>query len=134
MAAAAVLAALAIMGAALRARTRQTVVGTVGTWDCGYVEPRTTMQYSSSSFAQMLVRYFSWALWPDEHGPRLAGVFPRPASFHSDVPDVVLDRVVWPAARGVGRGVRWLRWLQRGSINVYLLYILITLVVLLSWR
>ena len=90
--------------------------------------------YSSSSFAQMLVRYFSWALRPDEHAPELAGVFPGRVSFHSDVPDVVLDRVVWPAARSVGRGFRWLRWLQRGSLNVYLLYILITLVVLLSWR
>jgi hydrogenase-4 component B len=134
MVAVALLAVLAISGAALRARVRGAVAGSVGTWDCGYAEPGTTMQYSSSSFAETLVRMFSWALWPDERAPTISGMFPRRASFHSDVPDVVLDRVVRPAARGVGRVFWWLRWLQRGSINVYLLYILITLVLLLLWR
>jgi hypothetical protein len=61
-------------------------------------------------------------------------VFPRRTSFHSHVPDLVLDRGVYPAARGVGRAFAWMRWLQLGSINAYLLYVLIALVALLSWR
>ena len=130
----AVLAVLGVLAAVLRARTWQAVPGTVGTWDCGYAEPGPRMQYSSSSFAGMLVGMFSWALWPDERTPTILGLFPRRASFHSDVPDVVLERVARPAVRGVGRVFRWLRWLQRGSINMYLLYILITLVALLLWR
>jgi hydrogenase-4 component B len=133
MAAVAVLLALGIVGAVLRARTRRAAPATVGTWDCGYAAPGVTMQYSSSSFAQTLVRTFSWALRPDEHAPAVLGVFPGPASFHSHVPDVVLDRVVRPAAHGVARVFGWLRWLQRGSINAYLLYILITVVLLLLW-
>jgi hypothetical protein len=92
------------------------------------------MQYSSSSFAQMLVRTLAWALWPDERVPAIAGLFPHRASFHSQVPDVVLDRIALPVARGVGRVFRWLRWVQLGSINAYLLYILLTLVLLLAWR
>jgi hydrogenase-4 component B len=134
MAAVVVLAAIGLTGVFLRARTRRLVVGTVGTWDCGYAEPGTTMQYSSSSFAQTLVRLLSWALRPDEHSPKMHGVFPRSVSFRSHVPDVVLDRVLIPAARGVGRVFSWLRWLQRGSVHAYLLYILITLVLLLMWR
>jgi hypothetical protein len=134
MAAVAVLAALGVTGSVLSARKGQATVGTVGTWDCGYAAPGITMQYSSSSFAQTLVRVFSWALWPDEHSPKLQGVFPEGTSFHSHVPDVVLDRAVRPAVRGVGRVFSWLRWLQRGSVNAYLLYILITLVLLLLWR
>ena len=50
------------------------------------------------------------------------------------VPDLVLDRAVYPVARSVGRVFAWMRWLQLGSINAYLLYILITLVALLLWR
>jgi hydrogenase-4 component B len=123
---------LGLAGAALHARTRRAAAA--GTWDCGYAAPAATMQYTSSSFAQMLVRIFSWALWPEERSPRIAGVFPRGAAFHSDVPDVVLDRGVLPAARSMERLFSWLQWLQRRSINVYLLYILITLVSLLLWR
>ncbi|MEW6272287.1 MAG: hydrogenase, partial [Thermodesulfobacteriota bacterium] len=116
------------------ARLRGTVPGPVGTWDCGYAAPRATMQYSSSSFAQMLVRMFSWTLRPDVHRPGSQGVFPAPASFHSDVPDVVLDRAMRPLARAVDRVFWWLRRAQYGSINAYLLYILVALVLLLSWR
>ena len=133
-AALAVLAAAGTTGAVLWMSTRRAVGGTVGTWDCGYAAPATTMQYSSSSFGQMLVKMFSWALWPDAHAPRIDGMFPSRTSFHSHVPDLVLDRAIYPAARGVGRVFSWMRWLQLGSINVYLLYILITLVALLLWR
>lgn len=134
MAAVAVIAALVLTAVVLGVRTRRALVGMVGTWDCGYAAPSTTMQYSSSSFAQTLVRVFSWALRPDEHAPKIYAVLPRRVSFESHVPDVVLDRAVRPAARGVGRLFSWLRWLQRGSVNAYLVYILITLVLLLLWR
>jgi hydrogenase-4 component B len=133
-AAVALLAALGIAGALLSARTRRMPVRTVDTWDCGYAAPRPTMQYSSSSFAQSLVRIFSWALRPDEHLPRIQGVFPGAASFHSHVPDVALDRLARPAARHVGRLFARLRRLQGGSVNAYLLYILLTVVTLLLWR
>lgn len=133
-AALALLATLGLVGAALAARLRGAGTRDVGTWDCGYAAPRATMQYSSSSFAQTLVRTFSWALRPEVHRPGSQGVFPPPAPFHSHVPDVVLDRAVRPLARAVERVFWWLRRAQYGSINAYLLYILVALVLLLSWR
>lgn len=133
-AAVAILAALGVLGALLGMSTRRAVGGTVGTWDCGYAAPVATMQYSSSSFGQMLVHLFSWALWPVEHQPGIRGPFPRRTTFLSHVPDLVLDQAVYPAARGIGRVFAWMRWLQLGSINAYLLYILMTLVALLVWR
>jgi hydrogenase-4 component B len=134
VAAVALFALIAILVSALSARTRRSVADTVGTWDCGYAAPQVTMQYSASSFAQTIVRMFSWVLRPDAHAPRASGVFAGPASFHSHVPDVVLDRTVRPLASGVGRVFTWLRRMQHGSINAYVLYILVALVVLLSWR
>jgi hydrogenase-4 component B len=130
----ALLAALATIGFILGSRTRRSPAEAVGTWDCGYVAPAATMQYSSSSFAQTLVRILSWALWPEEQAPQIRGVFAQAASFHSEVPDVVLDRAIRPATRAVDCIFSWLRRLQHGSINAYLLYILITLVLLLLWR
>jgi hydrogenase-4 component B len=106
----------------------------IGTWDCGYVAPGPTMQYSSSSFAQTLVGLFSWALRPKVKNPDTRGLFPHPDAFTSNVDDVVLDSVLIPAAELGTRAARRLKWVQRGSMQAYLLYILLTLIVLFFWR
>ncbi len=103
------------------------------TWDCGYSEPTPRMQYTSSSFARGLVAFFAWALPPEVHAPRLFPLFPSSAAFESHVPDTVLDRALLPALR---RG-QWLlgfaRYIQNGRVQIYLLYIGVTLVALLAW-
>jgi hydrogenase-4 component B len=106
----------------------------IGTWDCGYVAPGPTMQYSSSSFAQTLVGLFSWALRPKVKNPDTRGLFPHHDAFTSNVDDVVLDSVLIPAAELGTRAARRLKWVQRGSMQAYLLYILLTLIVLFFWR
>jgi hydrogenase-4 component B len=106
----------------------------VGTWDCGYALPTARMQYTSSSFAEMLVRMFGWALRPRVHRPATLPLFPGPERFHSHVPETVLDELLLPASRAVGRGLGWFRWVQRGSVHAYLVYILATLVGLLIWQ
>jgi len=106
----------------------------VGTWDCGYAAPRARMQYTSSSFADMLVRLFAWALRPARHAPKFTEYFPQQAAFDSHVPDTVLDRGVRPLFRIVGRVADRVRMLQAGRIHLYLLYILATLLVLLLFR
>jgi formate hydrogenlyase subunit 3/multisubunit Na+/H+ antiporter MnhD subunit len=116
---------------ALRNRIRSNPGAPVGTWDCGYAAPSPSMQYSSSSFAQMLVQVFAWVLRPREHRPVLDDLFPVPQSFETRVDDAVLDGVVLPASRSVSRVLDRAHLLQQGRIQMYLLYILITLVVLL---
>jgi hydrogenase-4 component B len=121
------------LGAWLLARTRRALAG-VGTWDCGFAAPTARMQYTSSSFAEMLVDMFRWALRPTVHlhGPR--GLFPTKGHFASHVPDTVLDRMLVPGSRATARGLHWLRWVQRGSVHAYLLYVLATLLWLLIWH
>jgi len=130
--------ALLALATWLVARTRPTSRGVaeprIGTWDCGYAAPSPRMQYTSSSFAQGLVSLYGWALRPKVHRPSLGGPFAGEASFSSHVPDVVLDRLLVPAARTTGRGLGWFRWLQRGSVHAYLIYILATLVWLMLWQ
>src|SRR5438309_2276169 len=69
------------------------------TWGCGYAAPTPRMQYTSSSFAQMLVALFAWALRPRLHKPAHLPLFPAEADFHSTVPDTVLEEAVLPAFR-----------------------------------
>lgn len=124
-----------LVGAFLvRRNLRRTPSAQTGTWDCGYVAPGPTMQYSSSSFAQTIVGLFSWALRPKVSNPDTRGFFPHPEAFTSHVADVVLDSVLIPAAEAGTRAARRLKWVQRGSMQAYLLYILLTLIVLFSWR
>ncbi|HEY6909279.1 MAG TPA: proton-conducting transporter membrane subunit [Myxococcales bacterium] len=131
LAAVLLLGTLLLAGAALAFRVRR--ASAAPTWDCGYAVPTARMQYTSSSFAQMLVGMFAFALRPEERAPRVDGPFPPSAAYHGSVPDVVLDRAVAPALRAAGRAFEWLRFIQRGDVQAYLTYILLTLVLFLVW-
>ena len=104
------------------------------TWDCGYAAPTPRMQYTASSFADGLVGLLP--LGPLARGASAQscrGCFPRRASFESHVPDPVLDRAATPSLRLDRRAPPCSAWLQAGQLHVYLLYILLTLLVLLVW-
>ena len=58
----ALVAAAALLLGALATRGR--MAPRLGTWDCGYARPTREMQYTASSFAQMLVAIFGWVLRP----------------------------------------------------------------------
>jgi hydrogenase-4 component B len=127
-------AALGLLSLVLWLRLRKSVVTTGATWGCGYAAPTPRMQYTASSFAQMLVWLFSWALRPRIHRPRVHGLFPRPTDFHSETPDAVLDEAVLPGFRLGARLSARLRVIQQGSIQGYLLYIFLALLALMLWR
>jgi hypothetical protein len=59
------------------------------------------------------------------------GLFAKPTEFNSGVPDVVLDRGLRPAFGSAEWLLAWARVFQRGPIQVYLLYILGILLMLL---
>jgi hydrogenase-4 component B len=103
------------------------------TWGCGFAAPTVRMQYTSSSFAQMLVGIFAWALRPHTHLPGRLELFPQRREFQSHVPDTVLEGVL-PAFTFSAWLLTWARVFQGGRIHVYLLYIFVTLLVLLICR
>ena len=126
-------AALALTGLLLSARLRGSIVTTGPTWGCGYVAPTPRMQYTSSSFVEMLVGLFGWALRPRTHLPRVMALFPQRTDFHSEIRDPVLDEAVLPTFRFVASRFAWFRVFQQGRIQVYLLYIFGALLALLLW-
>jgi len=126
IAAVAAIAVLAVMVATRRAATAVT-------WDCGYAQPTPRMQYTASSTARGLVGFFSWAMPPVVHEPRPFPLFPAAAAFESHVPDTVLDRALLPSLRGIQWFLGFARYFQHGRVQLYLLYLVVTLVVLLAW-
>ena len=133
LAAAALLAFVGAVGVVLSWRLRAGVSSVAPTWDCGYAAPTARMQYSSSSFAEMLVGLFRWALRPSFHRERPVGFFPSPTRFESHVDDAVLDQLLRPAISSVGAWLSRLRWLQPGSLHLYILYVVCALVLGLVW-
>jgi hydrogenase-4 component B len=121
-------AAVAVVLTRVTSRERSTFGAT---WDCGYAAPSRRMQYTSSSFAEGLVGFFSWALRPSVHFDAPAGLFPPPASFHTHVADTVLERAVLPLTHTGARTLRWFRWVQHGNLQLYLVYVLATVLVLI---
>jgi len=105
----------------------------LATWGCGYRFPAPRMQYTASSFADSLVRLFRFGLWSERHGGEVAGLFPEREEFSSHTPDLVLDRTLSPAFSGLAWLFRRLRSLiQNGVAAIYLLYVALTLIVLLT--
>lgn len=102
------------------------------TWGCGYLVPTSRMQYSASSFAEMLVGLFSGLLLPHQHQPTISGPFPKPDRFESHLPETVLERLYLPFMAWANRKLGVIRHLQHGHLHLYILYILFTLLVLLS--
>jgi hydrogenase-4 component B len=103
----------------------------VGTWDCGYAEPSKRMQYTGSSFGDFLANMFRFILWPKSQEPNVSGLFPRRVHFKRVIADTVLDRLVLPLFRFAGYYLPMVRVFQRGNLHMYVLYILVTLIVLL---
>ena len=98
---------------------------------CGYAVPTPRMQYTSSSFAQMLVALFGWCAAPAF--PQ-AGESPAISSKSRFSQRHTRYRTGRSRGAGLSPGA-WLcskfRVLQQGSIQTYLLYIFIALIALL---
>jgi NADH:ubiquinone oxidoreductase subunit 5 (subunit L)/multisubunit Na+/H+ antiporter MnhA subunit len=108
-------------------------VETAVTWDCGYVKPYARMEYTSSSFAQPLLRVFQMFVHTRKKFEPPQGLFPKTASFESETPDIARVGLFKPLFLGIDHILSWFRWLQHGRIHLYVLYIVITLLVLLVW-
>jgi len=117
----------------LSGRLRAQTVRKGLTWDCGYARPTGRMQYTGSSLGNTLVELTAFLVWPKRCRTALRGLFPRPSAFKSLVQDTVLDRLVLPIFKTVGRFLPQLRVLQQGQTHVYVLYILLVMIVLLIW-
>ena len=100
-------------------------IRTAETWGCGYPQPTPRMQYTASSFAAPLAGVFGGLAGVREH--RGATVF------HSHPVDLLLDGVMLPSWRRVQRLALRLRPMQQGRLHVYLIYVVVTVVALLSY-
>ncbi len=112
---------------------KRRVVATSPTWGCGYAAPAATMQYTGSSFSDPVTALFRPVLRSTEHLEPPRGFFPAAGTFATCTSDLA-ERALWvPLFGGAARGLATLRFLQGGRLQHYLLFLLLTLLVLLGW-
>jgi hydrogenase-4 component B len=130
---AALLGVVGLSSVLLRRRATAASTASAGTWDCGYAQPTTRMQYTSSSFAETAVRLLSAVLRPKTDRPEIQGLFPARSRFASRVDDLILDGFIVPGLRKLEQQIVRVRKFQHGRIQEYILYILVALLLLLFW-
>jgi len=117
--------------AAFVLRRRLIPVSKASTWGCGYARPTPRIQYTGSSFGDFVIGLFAWVLLPRQKSVQLHELFPQRDAYASQTGDVVLDRGVVPSFSFIQRLFSFARPLQRGPVQVYLLYVLVVVLVLL---
>lgn len=113
--------------------TGRTVIREV-TWDCGYMQPTPRMQYTASSFVQPLTEQLASLIRTQREFSPPQGFFPPDAALSTETSDLSRRYFFQPVFTGISRGLGSLRWLQQGQMQLYVLYIALTLLALLVWR
>jgi hydrogenase-4 component B len=130
------LVAIAIVGALLALRRHwsppELAVDQQATWGCGYAAPAPRMQYTGSSFGWKLSQSFRTLLRSRRQMTRPEGYFAMPAAMNSRTPDAVLHGAYQPLFRAIARACERLWPLQHGRIQLYLLYIVATLLLVFA--
>lgn len=132
--------ALALFGLAfLLALIRRTLlqrrdVAAGSTWACGYESSTPRMQYSAASFAEPVIGSFEGMLRRKIHEKLPRGYFPRQARHELSTGDLAAEQLIAPIARQVLTAIGRLKIVQHGRVHMYLLYILVTVVVVLVWQ
>jgi formate hydrogenlyase subunit 3/multisubunit Na+/H+ antiporter MnhD subunit len=103
------------------------------TWGCGYAQPAPRVQYTASSFAEPMTRIFQPLLRSrvDRDIPA-EGAWPEAARWRSITPDRALAGLYEPVFQSVERALLRLKGLQQGRVSTYLLYIVLTVLVLVA--
>ena len=127
----AVVAVLAVLRAGLLSRRE---VARAPTWGCGYRHPSPRMQYSATSFIDPIHAPFVSVLSVRATSDPPAGYFPASAHYEHDVQDMAGERVLVPLWRRFLRLNSRMRVIQSGRTQLYLAYVLVTLVGLLLWQ
>jgi hypothetical protein len=90
------------------------------------------MQYTASSFAEPVLEPFTALVRTRVSAVRPQGYFPSTAHYEEVTEDVAAMAVL-SVTRRAAAALSWVTVLQIGRIQVYLLYILITVIAVFAW-
>jgi hydrogenase-4 component B len=114
--------------------SRETKTRIGPTWDCGLRGLKPAMEYTATGFSKPIRMIFKALFRPRREVQReydYSPYFAKTLRFESHIEEAFVTRIYRPLNRGILRLSRRMRALQAGSIQAYLIYIFITLLLLL---
>ena len=106
------------------------------TWDCGLRGLTPQMEYTATGFSKPIRMIFKALFRPRREVQReydYSPYFAKTLRFESHIEEAFVTRIYRPLNRAILRLSRRMRALQAGSIQAYLIYIFITLLLLLMF-
>jgi hypothetical protein len=91
------------------------------------------MQHTGSSLARPFAEVFPFVLPGRRQTTAPEGYFSAAASLRVVIAKPFQEWLYRPAFEKIQRGMSRLRWLQHGRVQLYVLYIVVTLISLLAW-
>jgi hydrogenase-4 component B len=104
------------------------------TWDCGLQGLTPQMEYTATGFSKPIRMIFKALFRPHREVQReydFSPYFAKTLRFEARVEEIFETRIYRPLNRFILRGSRAMRALQAGSLQAYLIYIFVTLLLLL---
>ena len=111
--------------------SRNKPAGTGATWGCGFTQPTTRMQYTATSYARSMVEFHRPLVTVQTKYPGIKAIFPGTTAHESKVADVAEIGLHRTLTRPLIWAANKLHWIQHGRIQLYIAYIILTIVVLL---
>jgi hydrogenase-4 component B len=115
---------------------RRTRIRIGPTWDCGLRGLTPGMEYTATGFSKPIRMIFKALFRPRREVQReydYSPYFAKTLRFESHIEEAFVTRLYRPLNRGILRLSRRMRALQAGSIQAYLIYIFITLLLLMMF-
>lgn len=103
------------------------------TWGCGYAAPNSRMQYTAASYSTTFLRLTGPIIKRDQQLEPPQGLFPVRASSRTAARDVFDFYLLKPGAGLIIRGLKLISRLQTGSMQRYIFYGIIFLVLSIIW-
>jgi len=122
-----------VSGVVWFAGSRGRVVRHAPTWTCGIL-PELAFEYTSTSYGKLIRLYFGRVLLPEREVQvelHPGTPFPRTVRYRGGARHVIDERVYMPLQRGAVAVAQLARRIQNGSLQLYLAYTVVALVLLL---
>jgi len=97
-------------------------------WGCGYALQTTRMQYSGTSFSDMMVNIAGKALTAEKEVSAPHRLFPVPSYFRTSVKDFTFYKIILPMNIALVWVTNRFKWLQSSQIQVYVAFSIVVLV------
>lgn len=102
-----------------------------GTWGCGFTQPTVRMQYTGTSYADTMIDFFRPFIRIKKNYSGIDKIFPGKTTYSSQVHDTSEIGLNFFIVRPVLYLLSKLRWIQHGNIQLYIGYIVLTIVAML---